>query len=115
MRVIVADDQADVRSALRLMLEEKPGINVVGEASSSNELISQVKDNQIDLILLDWEIPEMKPEELMPLLRNFNPRVSIIALSSRPQMRKVALDFGAHYFICKSDPPERLLAILDSL
>jgi DNA-binding NarL/FixJ family response regulator len=114
MRVIVADDQPDVRSALRLMLEERPGISVIGEASTSAELVRLVKSVCPDLILFDWELSGAKPKELLTILRNFCPLVSTIALSSRPQMKQAALEAGASDFVCKSDPPESLLTTLDN-
>jgi DNA-binding NarL/FixJ family response regulator len=113
MRVMVADDQPDVRSALRLMLEEKPGITQVLEVSSSQELILGLKSSCPDLVLLDWELPGTKPDELIKSLRRLCSRVRVIALSSRPQMKQIALDFGADNFVCKSDPPETLLSALD--
>jgi DNA-binding NarL/FixJ family response regulator len=113
MKVMVADDQPDVRSALRLMLEEKPGITQVSEVSTAHELILGLKNSCPDLVLLDWELPGTKPDELLKILRRLCSGVKIIALSSRPQMKQIALDFGADDFVCKSDPPETLLSALD--
>ena len=114
MRVIVADDQPEVRSAMRLILEEKPGIRVVGEASTSYELLRQVRAICPDLILLDWELPGTNSEDLLSELQNLCPHLSIVALSSRPQMRQAALEAGAWNFVCKSEPPEQLINALDS-
>lgn len=114
MRVILADDQPEVRSALRLLLEEKPGITIIAEASTSKELLSQARVGCPDLLLLDWELPVSEPEELVKLLHQICPQLSIIALSSRPQMRPTALKTGIRYFVCKSEPPEQLLMALDN-
>jgi DNA-binding NarL/FixJ family response regulator len=114
MRIIVADDQPDVRSALKLLLEERPGVVVEGEASNFLELFRQVKNMCPELVLLDWELPGTKPEELISALHNLCPQLEIIALSSRPQMRKIALEAGVSEFVCKSDPPENLLTALDN-
>ncbi|MBN1188925.1 MAG: response regulator transcription factor [Dehalococcoidales bacterium] len=109
MRVVVADDQPDVRSALRLMIEEKSGIAQVSEASSAQELLAMVRSDCPDLVLLDFELPGTRPEELLKTLRLLCSDVNIIALSSRPQMKQIALGLGADDFVCKSDPPEMLL------
>ena len=114
MRVIVADDQPEVRSALRLAIEEKPGNNILTEVSSSGELLWQVGANCPDLILLDWELPGTKPKDLLSVLQKLCPRLSVIALSSRPQVRQVAINAGAQDFVCKSDPPETLLLALEN-
>ena len=113
MRVMVADDQPDVRSALRLMLEEKPGITDIYEVSSSQELLKRVKADCPDLVLLDWELPGTGTDELLKSLRRQCSCVKVIALSSRPQTRGIALDCGADAFVCKSDPPETLLRAID--
>jgi DNA-binding NarL/FixJ family response regulator len=115
MRVIVADDQMEVRSAIRLLLEEKAGIQVVGEASDSETLMQLVIAAQPEVVILDWELAEAKPGEAMSVLRVANPHLPVIVLSSRPQVRDAALKAGARVFVCKSDPPESLLKALDQL
>ncbi len=114
MRVIVADNHVEVRSALILLLGEKPGAKVVGEAKNFQELLRLIKTKPAEYVLLDWELPGGKPEELVAELHALSPGLAIIALSSRPQMRRAALTAGSQNFVCKSDPPETLLAILDS-
>jgi DNA-binding NarL/FixJ family response regulator len=114
MRVIVADDQPEVRSALRLILEEKPGISAVSEAQNSSELLTQVRANCPDLVLLDWELPGVNPKALVTTLQTLCPSLSVVALSSRPQMKQIALEAGAANFVCKSEPPEQLLKALDT-
>ena len=113
MQVIIADDQPEVRSALKLILEEKPGVVVANEAGTSCDLLKQIKANCPELVLLDWELPGTNPAELISILRTQCPHLLVVALSSRPQMRKIALEAGAHDFVCKSDPPELLFAALD--
>ena len=114
MRVIVADDQPEVRSALKLLLEEKPGTRVMGEVSTGFELVQQVRKNAPDLVLLDWELPGTRPQELLETLHAVCPHLSVIALSSRPQIRKAAMNAGAQDFVCKSDPPELLMSALEN-
>lgn len=114
MRIIVADDHPEVRSALRFMLEEKPDNNIVGEASTSYELLWQVSARKPDMILLDWELPGTKPEELLSILLKLYPKLLVIALSNRPQMRQAAIEAGALSFVSKSEPPEYLLAALNN-
>lgn len=112
MQIILADDQTDVRSAIRLMLEEKPDISIVGEASTSFELLKQTRLNNPDLIMLDWELPGTSAKELVSLLQVMRPGILIIALSSSPMVRHIALKAGVR-FVCKSDPPETLLKAVD--
>jgi DNA-binding NarL/FixJ family response regulator len=110
MRVLLADDQPKVRSALRLLLGQQPDLEVVGEAAEAESLLVQVKELCPDLVLLDWELPGFAADDLLPALREICPRVTVIALSGRPEARRAALAAGADAFVSKGDPPERLLA-----
>jgi DNA-binding NarL/FixJ family response regulator len=47
MRVLLADDQSKVRSALRLLLKQEPGMSVVGEAVEAEDLLAQVEATQL--------------------------------------------------------------------
>ena len=109
MRVLLADDQAKVRSALRLLLEQEPGLSVVGEATEAEELLAQVGSGHPELVLLDLELPGLQAPDMLPALRALCPCLKVIALSGRPDARQAALDAGADAFVSKGDPPERLL------
>ena len=111
MRVLLADDRPKTRFALRLLLERQPGIQVVGEAADAEELLVQAKATFPDVVLLDWELPNLAANgSLLSALRGVCPHLWLIALSGRPEMRLTALAAGADAFVSKADPPERLLA-----
>lgn len=116
MRVLLADDQADLRSALRLLLEQEPGVESVGEVADVDALLSQVMRFQPDLLLLDWELPGLKPAEaarrLLATLHVQQPFLQVIVLSGRPESNRSALAAGADLFVSKTEPPDRLLAAL---
>lgn len=113
MRVLVADDQAKVRSALRLLVNRQPGIIVQGEAVDTTGLLDWVQAAALDLVLLDWELPGPGREQLLPRLRAACPRLKVIVLSGRPEAREAALAAGANAFVSKGDPPEALLAAIE--
>jgi len=110
MRVLIADDQPQVRSALRLLLKQEPGVTVVGEAEDTQQALELAAGQRPDLVLLDWELPKNAGQRLLPALRARCPRVTVVALSGRPEARQAALDAGADAFVSKGDPPERVLA-----
>jgi DNA-binding NarL/FixJ family response regulator len=112
MRILLADDQPGVCSALRLLLEQEPGLRVVGEAAEAEELLAQMQAACPDLVLLDWELPGLDAASLPSALRLRYPQLRVIALSGRPEARQAALQAGADAFVSKGDPPERLLATL---
>ena len=112
MRVLLADDEPKVRSALRLLLEQLPKMTVVGEAAESLALLAQMPAARPDLVLLDWELPGWPAKELLMALRNVAPDVSVMALSGHPEARHAALKAGANAFVSKGDPPEAVLEAL---
>jgi DNA-binding NarL/FixJ family response regulator len=111
MRVLIADDQPSVRSALKLVLEQQ-NIDVAGDVSDSGELLAWFKTNQADLLLLDWELPDQPAKIIIPILRAQHPSLAVIVLNSRQQTRVEALAAGADGFVSKCDPPEYLLSLL---
>ena len=114
MHILLADDQPKVRLALRVLLERRWGLMVVGEATNAEDLLALTHTTCPDLLLLAWELPGLSHGESLPALRGLCPDLAIVALSARPELHQVALDAGADAFVWKCEPPERLLeAIAD--
>lgn len=113
MNVLLADDQPQVRSALRLLIEQETQAQIVGEAETIEDLLHHSPTPIPETILLDWELPGLSPSNSLSLIRRTYPTAQIVAMSSRPEARQAALGAGADAFVCKGDPPETLLAILD--
>jgi DNA-binding NarL/FixJ family response regulator len=109
MRILVADDLARLRYALKILLHHESGMQVVAEAADVEELLTLVRAFTPDLLLLQWRLDGGSGEDLLPRLRRLCPGLCIVALSAQPEARKPALDAGADAFVCKADPPERLL------
>jgi DNA-binding NarL/FixJ family response regulator len=112
MRILLADDQSQVRFALRVLLEREPGLTIVGEATDGEGLLAHVTTTLPDVVLLGWELPGLTATDALALLRRIRPDVLVIALSGRVEARLEALSAGADAFVSKADPPERLLATI---
>jgi DNA-binding NarL/FixJ family response regulator len=115
MRILLADDQPKVRFALRTLLERKWGFEVVGEATHIRDMWQQVEEECPDLLLLDWELPGPQVADLMTALHALCPNLCVIALSGHSESRHVALEAGVDAFVCKCDPPERLLSAIEKM
>ena len=121
MNVLIADDQPQVRSALRLLLGHEPGMTVVGEADDVERTLELAARQRPDLVLLDWELPGLPAagpstnggQHLLLALRARCPGTKGVALSGRPEARQAALAAGADGFVSKGDPPEQLLAAME--
>ena len=112
MKIVLADDQADVRSALRIVIEQETEFDVVGEAEEPGKLLAQVQKEKPEMVLLDWELSPSGMADLIAVLKRLCPGVKIVALSGRPEARRAAMMAEADAFVSKGDPPERLLEVL---
>jgi DNA-binding NarL/FixJ family response regulator len=115
VRVLLADDDPKVRSALRLLLENQPDTAIVGECSSAVGLLEQVSLSEASVVLLDWDLPDLHSSGVIGRLRADHPACSLVVLSCRPEQRAEAVRAGIGRFVCKGDPPESLLAALAAL
>lgn len=112
MKVFVADDQAEVRSALRILLEQEEGFEMIGEAVDFDSLLTGLKKDLPELILLDWELSDRSAACMVPILRQLANGLKIIAMSVRPEAAKAAMEAGVDAFISKGENPDRLLAAI---
>ena len=112
MRILVADEQSKVRYALRVLLGQQPGVDIVGEAIDTDDLLTQARMSSPDLVLVHWGLRGSVGCDLVPALRQINHDLRVVALSARPEARCAALAAGADAFVFKADPPERLLAAI---
>jgi DNA-binding NarL/FixJ family response regulator len=115
VNVLIADDDAHVRSAVRLLLEDEPGIFIVGDCATLDGLVERVVRSQCDVVLVDWDLPGLHSGGELDRLRSNVPGCKIVALSGRPEERDEALRAGAVSFVCKGDSPDTLLTALRHL
>ncbi len=114
MRILIADDNYEIRSALRLLIEQEPGMTVVTEAVDTATLLASAAVTRPDLILVDQELPGYEPGsgDLFSSLREVNGKAAIVSMGSRSEDRLEALTVGADSFVCKGDEPGKLLVVL---
>jgi len=111
MRVLVADNDARVRSALQTVLKEEPGLTLIGESADLESLATQIRVLKPDLVLLDWDLRGRPAAALLLALTTLKTQTKVIVLSGRPESEEAALAAGAEAFVSKGDPPEVLLTV----
>jgi len=114
IRVLLADGRPRVRAALRLLLEQHPEFRLVGEVAEAGSLLAQTAALWTHLLLLDWNLPGFRAD-LLPALQSRQPHLKIVAMSTRPEVRSLALAAGVDAFVSKVESPEHLLACLARL
>ena len=115
MNVLIADDDPHVRSAVRLLLEDEPGISIVADCATAEGLVERVVCSGSDIVLIDWDLPGLHGGAELRRLSNDAPGCRVVALSGRPEQRDEALRSGAVSFVCKGDASDSLLSVLRRL
>ncbi|MEU8566454.1 response regulator transcription factor [Streptomyces cyaneofuscatus] len=124
VRVVVADDEEMVRTALRAILDAEEGIEVVGEAATGAEAVSVVRALRPDVVLMDVRMPEIDgiraTEQILATLED-PPRIVVVTTFENDAYVYDALHAGAAGFLLKRSAAEelvqavRLVACGDSL
>ena len=113
MKILVVDDHALIREALRGVLKELKGDAEILEAPNARLAMHRIEENpDIELTLLDLNLPDGSGLELLRALRERYPAISVVVLSASDERENVAkaLDLGALGFIPKSSPREVMLS-----
>lgn len=110
IRVLLADDQALMRTGFRMILDTEPGIEVVGEASDGRAAITQARALQPDVVLMDVQMPGLDGlAATRELLTDVDCRVLILTTFEREDYLFEALQAGASGFLLKNAEPEHLV------
>jgi DNA-binding NarL/FixJ family response regulator len=114
LRVVVADDQALVRSGFLALLRSEDGIEVVGEAANGFEAVKVCKAERPDVILMDIRMPEMDGLEATRLITSDpgleSVKILILTTFDLDAYVHEALRAGASGFLLKDTLPAELLA-----
>jgi NarL family two-component system response regulator LiaR len=114
IRVLIVDDQAIVRKGIRALLAEVEYIQVVGEAGDGQEAVTQAKDLNPDVVLMDLVMPGVDGIEATRRITDRQEGARILVLTSFASDDKVfpAIKAGALGYLLKdSDPADLLQAI----
>jgi DNA-binding NarL/FixJ family response regulator len=112
IRVLVADDQAMVRSGFRMLLGGEPDIEVVAEAANGHEAVTQTARFRPAVVLMDIRMPDVDGLEATRQIIAADPAARVLILTTFDLDEYVyeALRAGASGFVLKDDPPEQLIA-----
>jgi DNA-binding NarL/FixJ family response regulator len=114
IRILIADDHAIVRRGLRQVLSLEPELELAGEAKDGWEVVEQVRAGNLNLLLLDMNMPGPNGVELIKRVRECAPRLPILVLSmhGESQIAGRAIKAGAAGYLTKDSEPETLIAAI---
>ena len=101
--IVLADDHAIVRGALRRLLEAKEGLEVVAEAGDVPAAVRKVRGYKPDLLVLDLNMPGGSSLAAIPAVRSASPRTAVVILTmqNEPEPARAAFRAGALGFVVK--------------
>jgi DNA-binding NarL/FixJ family response regulator len=114
MRLMLVDDHPVVRTALATMLRHEADIDIFGEAGDGKLAVEMTRELLPDVVLMDVNLPAMDGVGAARVIPPEYPTVRVGGLSMHDDVEqaKAMLKAGASGYVCKSDEPEVLLAVI---
>lgn len=114
IRVVIVDDQALVRTGMRMVVDSQDDLRVVGEAGDGAEALELLRATAADIVLMDVRMPRLDGvEATRQLLRRARaPRVIVLTTFDLDEHAFAALQAGASGFLLKDAPAEDLIAAI---
>ena len=117
IRILLVDGHLYVREGLRFCLGRHARFEVVGEASTGQEAIVQVKALKPDVVVMNISLSGMDGLEATRCLRDFFPKVPVLILTDhqRKDLVKDVVQSGARGYLNQSAPPAELIAAIEGV
>jgi len=114
IRIAIADDHAIVRKGLRQILSDTNDMSVTGEAGSAGELLTLLRSQSFDVLVLDLTLGVRSGFDLLEQIRNEFPRLPVVILSMHSEtfFATRALRAGALAYVQKEGAPDELLTAI---
>lgn len=117
IRILIADDHKMIIDGLKSMLGAEPALQVVGEAYTGKEVLARVKQLEVDLILLDINMPELDGIDATRRVKAQYPKIKVLILTmyNKPEFIRNLMEAGADGYILKNTGREELLEAIRQL
>jgi len=111
VRIVLADDHAVVRSALRLLLDAEKDLEVVAEAGDIESTARYVRGHKPDVVVLDLNMPGGRSLEAVPEMLASSPQTSVVVLTMEtdPAYAREAIQAGVLGYVLKEAVDEELV------
>ena len=111
IRIVLADDHAVVRSALRMLLDAEPGMEVVAEAGDVEDAIRYVRGHRPQVLILDRNLPGRPSLDALPDIAEASPetRIVVLTMQSEPAFAREAMQAGVYGYILKEAADSELV------
>jgi DNA-binding NarL/FixJ family response regulator len=113
IRVLLADEQALFREAVKMVLEAERDFSVVAEAGDAHHAVAEARRTRPDIALVDAELPSLTVEELTRSIKNSVQECGVVLLSSRPELGTLvsSMEAGASGYLTKDSGLDQLVEV----
>ena len=111
LRVLIADDEMIARKRLHRLLAAMPHVEIAGECTSGEEVLRRLEEEDVDVLLLDVQMPGLNGIETKALMADDGPYV--VFTTAHPEHAIEAFDVGAVDYVLKPIEPARLAKALE--
>ena len=110
IRVVLAEDQGLLLSALATLLEMEADIQVIGRAENGQDALEMIQSEKPDVLVTDIEMPFLSGLDVAAFIRQYglSTKVLIVTTFARPGYLRRALDSGVHGYLLKDTPSAQL-------
>ncbi|MEO0339298.1 MAG: response regulator transcription factor [Bacteroidota bacterium] len=117
IRVVITEDDTEIRETLAFILKGTPGFHCAATFSSGEDLLTSLPNLSIDVILLDIGLPGISGLEVLPKIKALNPKIDCLMLTIRQDDDAIfqALSAGATGYLLKDTPPTDLLKSIQEI
>lgn len=117
IRILIVNDQLVVREGLRMLIENHPGIKVIGMARTRVEALDLIAKEPLDLIILDLELGGESALSFIPVLREASKTARILVLTGarNTETHQQAAQLGAMGVVLKEDAADLLLKAIEKV
>jgi DNA-binding NarL/FixJ family response regulator len=115
--IVLADDHVIFRQGMKRLIDEIPGLEVVGEASDGIELLDVLRQSEPDMVVLDISMPNLRGIEATREIRALHPGVKILILTMHKNKEYLyhAISEGARGYLLKEDSDLELFSAIETI
>ena len=117
MKILLVDDDQLITESLEIILSQHKKFQVVGQCHNGLQAIDFIKQHDVDLILMDIQMPQMNGIEACAKIREIDAKIKVIMLTTFKDFKHIhqALHAGAKGYLLKSDDVERQIQTIDAV
>jgi DNA-binding NarL/FixJ family response regulator len=117
MKVFLVDDHAILLDGIKSLLSKEESYKICGEAHSAEDALDFLKKNAVDLLITDFNLPNMDGLSLVRLVKKISPNTKILMLSMHDETHlvKEILKEGVSGYVLKNDSHRELLQAIETI